>query len=112
VLSDQTVLGSDLVLMQMDPVLNAFRHGEIALKERDQVEAIIRPAPQARAAMKRALHKRRRELDELLKQEPGTPSPTSLPRCGRRSSRPYGGSALQRVDVRTRTRRQSIFRLC
>ena len=68
VLSDQTVLGYELVLMQMDPALNAFRQGETVLLERDQVEGIVRPAPQARAAMERVLHKRRRELDELLKQ--------------------------------------------
>jgi len=68
VLSDQTVLGYDLVLMQMGQVLSAFRQGESAFAEREQVAGIIRPAPQARAAMERALHKRRRELDELLKQ--------------------------------------------
>jgi hypothetical protein len=68
VLSDQTVLGYDLVLMQLDTVLNAYRQGEIAFAEREQVEGIVRPASQARAAMERALHKRRRELAELLKQ--------------------------------------------
>jgi hypothetical protein len=68
VLSDQTVLGHDLVLMQIDPVLNAYRQGETPFQEREQVEGIVRPAPQARAAMERALHKRRRELDELIKQ--------------------------------------------
>jgi hypothetical protein len=68
VLGDQTVLGHDLVLMRIGPVLHAFRQGEVSFGEREQVQGVVRPAPQARGAMERALHKRRRELDELLKQ--------------------------------------------
>lgn len=91
VLSDQTVLGYDLVLMMMRPVLGAFRQGEIVLAEREQVEGIVCPAPQARAAMERALHKRRRELDELLAQGKtlvvfvGTPEQYAVP--GRKEER-------------------------
>jgi hypothetical protein len=85
VVGDQTALGHDLVLMQMTPVLDSFRQGEIAFGEREQVEGIVRPAPQARAAMERALHKRRRDLDELLNQGKTlvvfarTPEPYAVP---------------------------------
>jgi hypothetical protein len=68
VLGDQTVLGHDLVLMQTGSVLHAFRQGETQFAAREEVVGIIRPAQQARAALERALHKRRRELDELVKQ--------------------------------------------
>lgn len=68
VIGDETVLGYDLVLLNMDPVLSSYRQGEDLFRPRDEVHVIVRPAPQARAAMERALHKRRRELDELLKQ--------------------------------------------
>ncbi|HEV7564401.1 MAG TPA: hypothetical protein VGO31_00390 [Microbacteriaceae bacterium] len=68
VVGDQTVLGYDLVLIQIGGVLSTFRQGENLFDEREQVAGIVRPSDQARAAMERALHKRRRELDELLKQ--------------------------------------------
>ena len=68
VISDQTVLGYDLVLLRMDPVLNSYRQGENPFGQREQVHGIDLPVRAARTAMERALHKRRRELDELLKQ--------------------------------------------
>ncbi len=68
VVGDQTVLGYDLALIQIGGVLSTFRQGEVPFSEREQVAGIVRPSDQARAAMERALHKRREELDELLKQ--------------------------------------------
>jgi hypothetical protein len=60
VIGDETVLGYDLVLLSMDPVLSSYRQGEDLFRARDEVHGIVRPAPQARAAIERALHKRRR----------------------------------------------------
>jgi hypothetical protein len=68
VIGDETVLGYDLVFLRMEPVLNSYRQGEDPFRQREEVEGIVRPSDQARGAMERALHKRRRELDELLKQ--------------------------------------------